>query len=96
MTPQKAKKNEQIQELDQAIRERILAAGEVDKDGTPIAAIPASDKFGLAKQVGVELEDVEQRLDATCEQIMEEERLAVAPRYRLRGKDARHAKQQNP
>jgi hypothetical protein len=71
--------------IDDAIRERIRETDEFDRLGNPVAAIPASDKLGLAKRTGAEIKDVERRLNAICEEIVEEERFAAVPRYRLRG-----------
>jgi hypothetical protein len=72
--------------IDDAIRERIRETDESDRLGNPVAAIPASDKLGLANRTGAKIEDVEQRLNAICEEIVEETSFAAVPRYRLRGK----------
>jgi hypothetical protein len=77
--------NELIARIDQAIRERILETDEFDRLGNPVAAIPASDKHGLALKTGTQIEDVEQRLSAICEEVVEEGRFEAVPRYRLRG-----------
>jgi hypothetical protein len=74
-----------INRIDQAIRGRILETDEFDSLGNPVAAIPASDKLGLAKKTGAQIEDVEQRLNVICEEVVEEERFEAVPRYRLRG-----------
>ena len=71
--------------IDEAIRERIRETDEFDSLGNPVAAIPASDKLGLAKKTGAEIEDVEQRLNAICDEILEEASFAAVPRYRVRG-----------
>ena len=71
--------------IDEAIRDRIRETDEFDGLGNPIAAIPASDKLGLARKTGAEIEHVEQRLNAICEEIVGEERFEAVPRYRLRG-----------
>jgi hypothetical protein len=71
--------------IDDAIRERIRETEEFDRLGNPVAAIPASDKLGLAKKTGAEIEDVEQRLNSICEEIVEENSFAAVPQYRLRG-----------
>ncbi len=74
-----------IERIDEAIRERIRETEEFDSLGNPVAAIPASDKLGLAKRTGAEIEDIEQRLNAICEEVVEEERFEAVTRYRLRG-----------
>jgi hypothetical protein len=75
--------------IDEAIRDRIRETDEFDRLGNPVAAIPASDKLGLAKKTGAEIEHVEQRLNAICEEIVGEERFEAVPRYRLRGEAVR-------
>jgi len=77
--------------IDDAIRDRIRDTDEFDNLGNPVAAVPASDKYALARQVRVEMEDVEQRLNAICEEIQEEDPHAVVPRYRLRMAASRSA-----
>ncbi|TVS19913.1 MAG: hypothetical protein EA424_06670 [Planctomycetaceae bacterium] len=74
-----------IDRIDEAIRERILETEEFDSLGNPVAAIPASDKHGLAIKTGTQIQDVEQRLNVICEEVVEEERFEAVPRYRLRG-----------
>ena len=78
-------KRDRIDRIDQAIRERIQDTDEFDSHGNPVAAIPASDKLGLANRTGAQIEDVEQRLSTICEEVLQQERFAAVPRYRLRG-----------
>jgi hypothetical protein len=85
MNDQQPTKRTLMDRIDEAIRERIRETDEFDTLGNPVAAIPASDKLGLAKKTGAEIEDVEQRLNAICEEIVEENSFAAVPRYRLRG-----------
>jgi hypothetical protein len=73
-----------VQRIDRAIRERIQEAYESDRRGIPHAAIPASDKYGLARECGVELDEIQERLDAICEEVDTDDPFAAIPRYRLR------------
>jgi hypothetical protein len=85
MTSKRLQDGEVIRKIDDAIRDRILETDESDSRGNPVAAVPASDKHGLALKVGVALENIEERLDAICEEILEDDVHAAVPRYRLRG-----------
>ena len=88
MTSKRPLENDAIRKIDQAIRDRVTDTDEYDSMGNPVAAVPASDKHGLALQVGVELSDVEERMEAICEEVPAETKFAAVPRYRLRGKTA--------
>ncbi len=85
MSDHRPMRNALTKRIDEAIRERIRETDEFDSLGNPVAAIPASDKLGLAKQTGAEIEDIQQRLNAICEEVVEEERFEAVTRYRLRG-----------
>jgi hypothetical protein len=80
--------DEAIRKIDEAIRDRVRETDEYDSLGNPVAAVPASDKHGLALQVGVELADVEERMEAICEEVPAETKFAAVPRYRLRSQSA--------
>jgi phage repressor protein C with HTH and peptisase S24 domain len=88
MTHRQPTKHALVDQIDKAIRERIRETDEFDRLGNPVAAIPASDKLGLAKKTGAEIEHVEQRLNVICEEVVGEERFEAVPRYRLRGEAA--------
>jgi hypothetical protein len=49
-----------------------------------VAAIPASDKFGWAKEAGTDLDLVDARLNAICEEVDLDDEHAAVPRYRVR------------
>ena len=87
-TSKRTKDPEVIRRIDDAIRNRILETDEFDSRGNPVSAVPASDKHGLALKVGVGLEDIEERLDTICEEILVQDIHAAVPRYRLRGKSS--------
>ncbi len=88
MTSKARSQGDVIQKIDQVIRERIREGRESDDHGNPIAAVPASDKHGLARDVGVEMEDIQKRLEAICDEVTDQDGHAAVPRYRLRD-DAR-------
>jgi hypothetical protein len=84
MSNEARSQRELTEKIDQVIRERIQKGREADDQGYPIAAVPASDKYSLAKQVGVEMEDVQERLEAICDEVTDRDGYAAVPRYRLR------------
>ena len=84
MTNEAGSRGDVVEKIDQVIRERIREGRETDDHGNPIAAVPASDKHGLARDVGVEMEDIQERLDAICDEVTEQDGHAAVPRYRLR------------
>jgi hypothetical protein len=84
MTQKPPQDREVIRRIDDAIRSRILESDDYDSRGNPVAAVPASDKHGLALKTGVGIEDIEQRLNTICEEILVEDIHAAVPRYRLR------------
>ena len=84
MTNRQQQKHDIVQRIDRAIRERIQEAYESDRRGIPHAAIPASDKYGLARECGVQLDDIQKRLDAICDEVDTDDPFAAIPRYRLR------------
>jgi hypothetical protein len=85
----------QADELDAMICDRVRQSGEKDEAGRPVAAVPASDKYALAKRAGVDLEFVEQRFDALCDIMPLEDEHVVVPRYRLKDAAMRPHAQEN-
>lgn len=73
-----------IQTLDGLIRKHFDKSEERDEQGSSIASISTSDKYGWAKEVEVGLEVVEHRLDEICEEVALDDPHAVTTRYRIR------------
>jgi hypothetical protein len=66
------------------IRKYIAERGECDERGVRVAAVSASDKFGWAKEAGTDLDFVDARLNANCEEVGLDDEHAAVPRYRMK------------
>jgi hypothetical protein len=83
MSAKQHTQQELARQVDSMIRGYIAENGERDDLGFRVAAIPASDKFGWAKKAGTDLEFVDARLNAICEEVALDDEHAAVPRYRL-------------
>ena len=70
--------------LDQIIQQHITQRAEDNQQGSPVAAIAASDRLAWANQAGVEIDLVEERLYSVCEKVEPEQKHWAVPRFRLK------------
>lgn len=76
---------EAAKQVDCLIERHLVEEAETADDGFPMAAVSSSDRFGWAKQVGVEIGFVDQRLATICEEISaSEEKHWAVPRFRMK------------
>lgn len=75
-------------EVDCLIKKHLVEEAETADDGLPVAAVSSSDRCSWAKQAGVEIEFVDQRLATICEEIASsEEKHWAVPRFRMKKED---------
>jgi hypothetical protein len=70
--------------LDQLIEDHFRQAAENSDGDAWIAPVSASDKLHWATRTGLDLEQIDRRLNEISSQEPPPNRFAVAPRYRLR------------
>lgn len=71
-------------ELSRLIEEHFEKAAEDEDQGHPVAPVSASDKLHWANKAGVNLQEVDQRLNAMCDPVIRPSRFSAVDRYRLR------------
>lgn len=72
-------------EVDCLIKKHLVEKAETADDGLPVAAVSASDRFSWAKQAGVQIDFVDQRLATICHEIpASEEKHWAVPRFRMK------------
>lgn len=75
-------------QIDELIDEQFAKSNERDERGETIASVSVSDKLTWANRTNVELDEIEKRLAAVCEEVPLDDPHAVARRYRKRTKMA--------
>jgi len=82
MNHQTASQKEKI--VDQLIHDHFAQLNESDDQGRPISPFSAADKLHLANRAGADLEMVERRLKALCDELPPADHLVAVPRYCLK------------
>ena len=73
--------------VDSLIEQHFEEACEAEENGSRIAPFSAADKLHMANRAGVDLEVVERRMQALCEELPHIDRFAAVPRYRYKASD---------
>lgn len=71
-------------QVDCLVKQHLVEAAEATDDGKPVAAVSASDRFSWAKQAGVDIEFIDRRMAAICEQVTASDQHWAVPRYRMK------------